>query len=241
MLQACPSLASPRYLPTLWAADTWTNCGLFVAKQIYDKSCLRRDKYTREVLVLEDGGTVSIDYAECPPEMPKTAPIVIFLHTITGSAKETGYFMRYAVKRGWRTCVFNRLARNLISVSFLNREGLFWANYEMLEQARPRRLAPDLSELQRDGGGERHGRPGGGGEEEVPGLLLPGHGRHFCWQWPAGHLLGEGKPCHGFLQLRSTTVCFRKGTTPLLWRLPPYALPTILLVLSGFHSHLDLV
>jgi len=108
ILQACPSLASPRYLPTLWAADTWTNCGLFIAKQIYDKSCLRRDKYTREVLVLEDGGTVSIDYAECPEEMPETAPIVIFLHTITGSAKETGYFMRYAVRRGWRTCVFNR-------------------------------------------------------------------------------------------------------------------------------------
>ena len=145
--------------------------------------------------MLGDGGTVSIDYAECPPEMPKTAPIVIFLHTITGSAKETGYFMRYAVKRGWRTCVFNRLARNLISVSFLNREGLFWANYEMLEQARPRRLAPDLSELQRDGGGERHGGSGGGGEEKVPRLLVPSYGRHFCWQWAAGHLFGEGKPC----------------------------------------------
>ena len=108
IFQACPSLASPRYLPTLWAADTWANCGLFIAKQIYDKSCLRRDKYTREVLVLEDGGTVSIDYAECPEEILDTAPIVIFLHTITGSAKETGYFMRYAVRRGWRTCVFNR-------------------------------------------------------------------------------------------------------------------------------------
>lgn len=108
IIQACPSLASPRYLPTLWAADTWANCGLFIAKQIYDKSCLRRDKYTREVLVLEDGGTVSIDYAECPEEILDTAPIVIFLHTITGSAKETGYFMRYAVRRGWRTCVFNR-------------------------------------------------------------------------------------------------------------------------------------
>lgn len=108
ILQACPSLASPRYLPTLWAADTWTNCGLFIAKQIYDKSCFRRDKYTREVLILEDGGTVSIDYAECPGEILDTAPIVIFLHTITGSAKETGYFMRYAVERGWRTCVFNR-------------------------------------------------------------------------------------------------------------------------------------
>ena len=119
-------MASPRYLPTLWAADTWTNCGLFIAKQIYDKSCLRRDKYTREVLVLEDGGTVSIDYAECPEEMPETAPIVIFLHTITGSAKETGYFMRYAVKRGWRTCVFNRQANNLKHVWNLKCSQIDW-------------------------------------------------------------------------------------------------------------------
>ena len=119
-------MASPRYLPTLWAADTWTNCGLFIAKQIYDKSCLRRDKYMREVLVLEDGGTVSIDYAECPEEMPETAPIVIFLHTITGSAKETGYFMRYAVKRGWRTCVFNRQANNLKHVWNLKCSQIDW-------------------------------------------------------------------------------------------------------------------
>ena len=52
--------------------------------------------------------------------------------------------------------------------------------------------------------------------------------------------LGKVNLVMGFLELRSATVCFRKGTTPLLWRLPPYALPTILLVLSGFHSHLDL-
>ena len=80
----------------------------------------------REVLVLEDGGTVSIDYAECPEEMPETAPIVIFLHTITGSAKETGYFMRYAVKRGWRTCVFNRQANYLKHVWNLKCSQIDW-------------------------------------------------------------------------------------------------------------------
>ena len=102
----------------------------------------------REVLVLEDGGTVSIDYAECPEEMPETAPIVIFLHTITGSAKETGYFMRYAVRRGWRTCVFNRQANNLKHVWNLKCSQIDWQS----EQAGPRWPAPHLSELQRDGG-----------------------------------------------------------------------------------------
>ena len=173
-------MASPRYLPTLWAADTWTNCGLFIAKQIYDKSCLRRDKYTREVLILEDGGTVSIDYAECPEEILDTAPIVIFLHTITGSAKETGYFMRYAVERGWRTCVFNRQAIvvNQQIISF---------------QARPRRPAPNLSELQRDGGVARHSGSSRGCEEKIPGLFLPGHGWHLCWQRVVGNIPGQGK------------------------------------------------
>jgi len=107
ILGLCPELINPRYIPTFWAADTWTNCALFIMKQLYDKSCLRRNNYTRELLTLDDGGTVSIDYLECS-SLPATAPFCIFLHTITGSAKETGHFMRYASRRGWRSCVFNR-------------------------------------------------------------------------------------------------------------------------------------
>lgn len=107
ILARCPELNNPRYIPTFWAADTWTNCALYILKQLYDKSWLCKDNYTREVLTLSDGGTVSIDYADCP-HLPPTAPFVIFLHTITGSAKETGHYMRYATRRGWRSCVFNR-------------------------------------------------------------------------------------------------------------------------------------
>lgn len=107
IVEMCPELRRPRYVPTFWAADTWTNCALFIVKQMYDKSWLRSNSYTREELVLPDGGTVSIDYHPCP-SLPEEAPLVIFLHTITGSAKETGHFMRYATRRGWRSCVFNR-------------------------------------------------------------------------------------------------------------------------------------
>lgn len=107
ILGLCPELSNPRYIPTFWAADTWTNCALFILKQLYDKSCLRSNLYTRELITLEDGGTVSIDYSDCSG-LPVSSPFVIFLHTITGSAKETGHFMRYATRRGWRSCVFNR-------------------------------------------------------------------------------------------------------------------------------------
>ena len=33
---------------------------------------------------------------------------MIYLHTITGSARDTADYTRQAVKRGWRACVFTR-------------------------------------------------------------------------------------------------------------------------------------
>jgi predicted alpha/beta-fold hydrolase len=87
-----------------------------VLKQLYDKSWFRSDQYTREVLTMPDGGTVSIDWAACPG-LPDSAPVVIFLHTITGSATETGHFLRAATRRGWRSCVFNRRGHAGLSLS----------------------------------------------------------------------------------------------------------------------------
>ena len=46
---------------------------------------LRDNSFRRETLPLTDGGTVSIDFLDSG--LPPTAPIVIFLHTVTGSAK----------------------------------------------------------------------------------------------------------------------------------------------------------
>ena len=106
IIASCHSLRSPKYVPTFWAASRWTNLALYTAKQLYDKSWLRRNNFSREVVRTGDGGTVSIDYAMC--QLPPAAPLVIFLHTITGSGREVGHYMRAATARGWRSCVFNR-------------------------------------------------------------------------------------------------------------------------------------
>jgi predicted alpha/beta-fold hydrolase len=88
ILSLSTQLANPRYVPTLWAADTWTNLILFILKQTVDKKWIKSiNKANRELLIMEDGGTVSIDFAE-DDHLPSTAPIVIFLHTITGSSYE---------------------------------------------------------------------------------------------------------------------------------------------------------
>jgi len=107
IIQCCPELQLPHYVPTFWAADQWANLALFIAKQVFDKSCLRQNKFSREIINLPDGGTVSIDFAD-DNHLPQDSPFVIFLHTITGSAYETGHYMRYATRRGWKSCVFNR-------------------------------------------------------------------------------------------------------------------------------------
>ena len=82
IITSCPELNQPRYIPTFWAADHWANIALFVAKQMFDKSS---NRFTREIIKLPDGGTVSIDFAD-DEHLPHDSPFVIFLHTITGSA-----------------------------------------------------------------------------------------------------------------------------------------------------------
>jgi len=106
ILALTPSLFSPAYLPPVWAADRWSNLCLFSLKQVYDKSRLRDNSYTRKALSMPDGGTLYIDFLDS--NLSPTAPIVVFLHTVTGSAKETGHYMRAAFRRGWRSCVFLR-------------------------------------------------------------------------------------------------------------------------------------
>jgi len=146
IIATCPELKNPQYFPTFWAADTWTNCALFILKQLYDKSWLRRNHYTREILTLGDGGTVSIDYADCP-DLPPEAPFVIFLHTITGSAKETGHFMRYATRRGWRSCVFNRRGHAGLSLTSPSFNVMGEASDTSAQVEAVLRRYPDLSYL----------------------------------------------------------------------------------------------
>ena len=57
-----------------------------------------------------DVGEISLDWAddEVTKNLPKDAPILGILHSITGSSKDSRGFMHYAAKRGWRSCVLNR-------------------------------------------------------------------------------------------------------------------------------------
>ena len=53
---------------------------------------------------------VTVEWTKDPLgyQLPDDAPVVIFLHTITGSAAQTRWLMKYASRRGWRSCVFVR-------------------------------------------------------------------------------------------------------------------------------------
>ena len=80
----CFSLQNPNYIPTFWSSNKWANLCLYFVKQLYDKSALQSNKYLRELVDLPDGGTVAIDYID-DKNLKHDAPVVIFLHTITGS------------------------------------------------------------------------------------------------------------------------------------------------------------
>lgn len=60
----------------------------------------------RDVILCSDGGEVSIDWY--PSDLPRDAPVLGILHTITGSSISQAGFMQYATNRGWRCCVLNR-------------------------------------------------------------------------------------------------------------------------------------
>ena len=106
IVRSCPELARPRYVPTFWAALTWPNLLLLMAKQSLEARF--RSHFRRDLLTMEDGGRVAVDWAEAGASLPAEAPIVIFLHTVTGSASSSTAYTRAATERGWRSCVFTR-------------------------------------------------------------------------------------------------------------------------------------
>lgn len=100
----------PTYYPPVWAAGSWSNLILYMAKQGLRELLLPVFPLHRQQITCEDGGTVSIDWAadETTAALPETAPCLIFLHTISGSGPETAYFLKEAARQKWRSCVFNR-------------------------------------------------------------------------------------------------------------------------------------
>ena len=100
------SLIEPKYVPTFWAANTWSNLLLLMIKQRLDRKY--QGQFRRETLTMEDGGTVAIDWPLEADSLSPDAPIVIFLHTVTGSGADIIHYTREATRRGWRSCVFTR-------------------------------------------------------------------------------------------------------------------------------------
>ena len=58
-------------------------------------------------LAMEDGGEVTIEVST-DPSLPEDAPVMLILHTLTGSSKETKQYMTEALRKGWRGIVFDR-------------------------------------------------------------------------------------------------------------------------------------
>ena len=100
------SFIEPKYVPTFWAANTWSNLVLLMIKQKIDKKY--NYQFRREKLTMEDGGIVAIDWPLGADGLPPNAPIVIFLHTVTGSSADIIHYTKEATRRGWRSCVFTR-------------------------------------------------------------------------------------------------------------------------------------
>ena len=110
MIDHTPSLAEPEFRPTPWARTSKANFALAtlrsrlgVVRRKMEPPFLGRMSPTSDP-------DVSVEWSKDPvfSLLPRDAPIVIFLHTITGSAAQTRWLMKYASLRGWRSCCFVR-------------------------------------------------------------------------------------------------------------------------------------
>jgi hypothetical protein len=98
------------YKPTPWARSAKANFALALLRSRLGE--LRRrvePPLVGRVTVCRDPD-VTVEWAkdDAALALPADAPIVIFLHTITGSAAQTRWQMGQASRRGWRACTFVR-------------------------------------------------------------------------------------------------------------------------------------
>ena len=108
MLEMSPSLQRPRYRPSVRSSKA----NFMVATLRSRLGALRRSMEPPLLNRTSECGdpdlTVEWVKDEVGASLPPNAPIVIFLHTITGTAAQTRWLMAYASTRGWRSCVFVR-------------------------------------------------------------------------------------------------------------------------------------
>ena len=56
----------------------------------------------REFISLPDGGTVSLNWPDKQSSLADDAPVVLFLHGMTGDSSDFVSFFRLCAARGWR-------------------------------------------------------------------------------------------------------------------------------------------
>jgi len=111
MMKVAPGLRQPSYRPTPWVARaSKANFALAtlrsrmgVLRQAVEPPLSGRFSPTADPDVVVEWSKDPLAYA-----LPPDAPIVAFCHTITGSAAQTRWLMKYASQRGWRPCTFVR-------------------------------------------------------------------------------------------------------------------------------------
>lgn len=102
LIEKTPSLKF--YKPPFWCKNAFLQILWLILREAYYN---HKVKYKRIKLERPDEGTVCIDIAKSD-ELKEDSPIVIFLHSITGSSSAVNSFSLYARKRGWRSIVLNR-------------------------------------------------------------------------------------------------------------------------------------
>ena len=105
-----PSLQQPEYRPTPWARASKANFAVATVRSRLGMVRRRLEPPFQSRTTVCDEPDVVVEWTKDPVSqlLPDDAPIVIFLHTITGTAAQTRWLKKYASQRGWRSCTFVR-------------------------------------------------------------------------------------------------------------------------------------
>ena len=105
-----PALESPEFHPTPWARAAKANFALATFRSRLGALRRAMEPPFSDRTTLCNEPDVTVEWTKDPIgyQLPSDAPIVIFLHTITGTASQTRWLKKYASMRGWRSCTFVR-------------------------------------------------------------------------------------------------------------------------------------
>ncbi|ETW08292.1 hypothetical protein, variant [Aphanomyces invadans] len=106
----CATLQSS-YHPPWWAMSAHVQVLLTV---VWPQAAV---KYSREMLRMQDGGHVAIDWLKGTATLPDNAPVVLVLHGLTGCSDGYRSFCADALEAGYRPVVFNKRGHGGSSLS----------------------------------------------------------------------------------------------------------------------------